>query len=226
MTSSSFRDAIYPQYKATRQAMPEELAAQIDPLLETIPALGWPLVCVDGVEADDVIGTLVREAEKRGIDSVISTGDKDLTQLVNEHVLWVNTMAVPLDGDRLEQLIALMVRGLMFHHWGVILGPNMFLQVLSLTKHGEIFFAGYSKLNAKQRVTNDIGKGALVYEAAQAVDNDAISVWQMSLYGGFTMASGDGNDFMSKFGVFTGPQAIADRADERVASGKFIVRPS
>lgn len=140
--------------------------------------------------------------------------------------LVVNTMAVPLDGDRLEQLIALMVRGLMFHHWGVILGPNIFLQVLSLTKHGEIFFAGYSKLNAKQRVTNDIGKGALVYEAAQAVDNDAISVWQMSLYGGFTMASGDGNDFMSKFGVFTGPQAIADRADERVASGKFIVRPS
>jgi len=93
----TFRDAIYPQYKATRQAMPEELAAQIDPLLETIPALGWPLVCVDGVEADDVIATLVRHAQARGIDSVISTGDKDLTQLVNEHVLWVNTMAVPME---------------------------------------------------------------------------------------------------------------------------------
>ena len=89
----TFRDDIYPQYKATRQAMPEPLAAQIEPLLETVRALGWPVVVVDGVEADDVIGTLVRLAEKRGWDSVISTGDKDLTQLVSERVLWVNTMS-------------------------------------------------------------------------------------------------------------------------------------
>jgi hypothetical protein len=102
----------------------------------------------------------------------------------------------------------------------------MFVQALSLTKRGEAFFARYNELNAKQRVANNIGKGALVYEAAQAVDNDAISVWQMSLYSGFTMASGDGKDFMSKFGVLTGPQTVADCADERVASGKFIIRPS
>src|SRR5258706_3166977 len=94
----TFRDDIYPQYKATRQAMPEPLAQQVEPLLETIEAMGWPIVTIDGVEADDVIGTLVRIAEKRGIDSVISTGDKDLTQLVNERVLWVNTMS----GDRLD----------------------------------------------------------------------------------------------------------------------------
>jgi DNA polymerase I len=93
----TFRDDIYPQYKATRQAMPEDLARQIDPLLETIAALGWPIVCVDGVEADDVIGTLVRHAESHGWDSVISTGDKDLTQLVNASVTWVNTMAVPIE---------------------------------------------------------------------------------------------------------------------------------
>jgi DNA polymerase-1 len=93
----TFRDDIYPQYKATRQAMPEDLAAQIEPLLETIRALGWPIICVDGVEADDVIGTLVTRACERGWDSVISTGDKDLTQLVNECVLWVNTMS----GDKL-----------------------------------------------------------------------------------------------------------------------------
>src|SRR5258708_2345465 len=93
----TFRDDIYPQYKATRQAMPEDLARQIDPLLETVRALGWPIVCVDGVEADDVIGTLVRHAEKHGWNSVISTGDKDLTQLVNESVTWVNTMAVPIE---------------------------------------------------------------------------------------------------------------------------------
>jgi len=94
----TFRDAIYPEYKATRQAMPEPLAVQIEPMIETIRALGWPVICVDGVEADDVIGTLVRKAEAQGWCSVISTGDKDLTQLVNENVLWVNTMS----GDKLD----------------------------------------------------------------------------------------------------------------------------
>ena len=94
----TFRDDIYPQYKATRQAMPEDLASQIEPLLETVAALGWPIVVVDGVEADDVIGTLVRRAESHGWDSVISTGDKDLTQLVSDKVLWVNTMS----GDKLD----------------------------------------------------------------------------------------------------------------------------
>ena len=90
----TFRDDIYPEYKATRQAMPEELAAQIEPLLETVAALGWPVVVVDGFEADDVIGTLSRHAEdQHGWNTVISTGDKDLTQLVTERVLWVNTMS-------------------------------------------------------------------------------------------------------------------------------------
>jgi DNA polymerase I len=90
----TFRDAIYPEYKATRQAMPEDLARQIEPLFEVVRALGWPIVVVDGVEADDVIGTLVRHAEQaHGWESVISTGDKDLTQLVTDHVLWVNTMS-------------------------------------------------------------------------------------------------------------------------------------
>jgi DNA polymerase-1 len=90
----TFRDAIYPDYKATRQSMPEDLAAQIEPLFETIRALGWPLVVIDGVEADDVIGTLARHAEREhGWDTLISTGDKDLTQLVSERITWVNTMS-------------------------------------------------------------------------------------------------------------------------------------
>jgi DNA polymerase-1 len=93
----TFRDDIYPEYKATRQAMPEDLAHQIDPLIETIEALGWPVICVDGVEADDVIATLVTSACREGWEAVISTGDKDLTQLVNECVLWVNTMATPIE---------------------------------------------------------------------------------------------------------------------------------
>src|SRR5436189_1706057 len=89
----TFRDAIYPEYKATRQAMPEELSSQLEPMRRTIAALGWPIVEVGGVEADDVIGTLAEDACARGLDTVISTGDKDLTQLVNECVTWVNTMS-------------------------------------------------------------------------------------------------------------------------------------
>ena len=89
----TFRDEWYPQYKANRPPMAEDLAVQIEPLFEGIRALGWPLIIVDGVEADDVIGTLVRHAEKHGIRSIVSTGDKDMAQLVNGHVTLVNTMS-------------------------------------------------------------------------------------------------------------------------------------
>jgi len=88
----SFRDDWYPQYKATRQPMPDHLSVQITPLHDAIRAMGWPLLQVEGVEADDVIGTLAREAEERAIRTVISSGDKDLTQLVGPLVTMVNTM--------------------------------------------------------------------------------------------------------------------------------------
>jgi len=89
----TFRDDWYPEYKAHRPPMPDDLAAQIEPLHECIRAEGWPLLMIDGVEADDVIGTLAREATEQRIDCVISTGDKDLAQLVNAHVKLVNTMS-------------------------------------------------------------------------------------------------------------------------------------
>ena len=89
----TFREDLYPRYKATRPSMPEDLASQIAPLHEAIRAEGWPLIVIDGVEADDVIGTLVVEAAKRGIRSIVSTGDKDMAQLVNDHVTLVNTMS-------------------------------------------------------------------------------------------------------------------------------------
>ena len=88
----TFRDDWYPEYKAHRPPMPEDLAAQIEPLHECIRAAGWPILVEPGVEADDVIGTLARQAAQAGMDCVISTGDKDLAQLVNEHVTLVNTM--------------------------------------------------------------------------------------------------------------------------------------
>jgi len=89
----TFRDEVYPEYKATRAPMPDDLAAQIEPLLEAIEAMGWPLLVVDGVEADDVIGALARQAEGQGIRTIVSTGDKDLAQLVDPNVTLINTMS-------------------------------------------------------------------------------------------------------------------------------------
>jgi DNA polymerase-1 len=88
----TFRDDLYPEYKATRKEMPAELAMQIEPLHQIIHALGIPLIMVEGVEADDVIGTLAHHATQQKRETIISTGDKDLAQLVNEHVILINTM--------------------------------------------------------------------------------------------------------------------------------------
>ena len=89
----TFRDDLYADYKAHRLAMPEALAAQIAPLHQLIAASGWNILMIDGVEADDVIGTLAQQATMGGARCIISTGDKDLTQLVNSQVQLVNTMS-------------------------------------------------------------------------------------------------------------------------------------
>jgi len=88
----TFRDDLYADYKATRSPMPPDLRAQIDPIHEVVRLLGWKVLNVPGVEADDVIGTLACLATERGYDTVISSGDKDLSQLVNEHVVVIDTM--------------------------------------------------------------------------------------------------------------------------------------
>ncbi|MEM6302750.1 MAG: DNA polymerase I [Pseudomonadota bacterium] len=88
----TFRDEIYPQYKANRPPMPDELREQIEPIHSIVRAMGLPLLCEPGVEADDVIGTLARRASEAGQAVVVSTGDKDMAQLVNERVTLVNTM--------------------------------------------------------------------------------------------------------------------------------------
>jgi DNA polymerase-1 len=100
----TFRDDVYPEYKATRAAMPDDLSRQVEPLHEAVKALGWPLLCIDGVEADDVIATLAEQAGARGWRTVISTGDKDLTQLVDGRTLWINTMSnEKLDSEGVRQ---------------------------------------------------------------------------------------------------------------------------
>ncbi|HJT51607.1 MAG TPA: DNA polymerase I [Nitrosospira sp.] len=88
----TFRDELYAQYKAHRPPMPEDLAVQLAPLYDCISAMGWPMLVVEGVEADDVIGTLAKQAERENMRCIISTGDKDIAQLVNSHVTLVNTM--------------------------------------------------------------------------------------------------------------------------------------
>jgi DNA polymerase I len=95
----TFRDEWYPEYKANRPPMPDDLVAQIAPLHECVRAHGWPLLMIDGVEADDVIGTLANRAAAHGIDTLISSSDKDLTQLVTPRIVMVNTMS----NERLDE---------------------------------------------------------------------------------------------------------------------------
>ena len=88
----TFRDEIYPEYKQHRSPMPDDLRAQIPPIHEVVRLLGWPLLAVPGVEADDVIGTLAVIAARQGIEVIVSSGDKDLAQLVDEHITIIDTM--------------------------------------------------------------------------------------------------------------------------------------
>lgn len=88
----TFRDELYPEYKAQRPPMPDELRAQVAPIYRLVRAFGWPLLAVEGVEADDVIGTLARQAEQQGMRVIISTGDKDFAQLVDTQITLSNTM--------------------------------------------------------------------------------------------------------------------------------------
>ena len=88
----TFRDDLYDQYKANRASTPADLALQIPPIHRMVRAMGWPLIMIEGIEADDVIGTLSERAWRQGLRTVVSTGDKDMAQLVNDHVTLVNTM--------------------------------------------------------------------------------------------------------------------------------------
>lgn len=100
----TFRDELFEEYKAQRPPMPDDLRLQIEPIHDIIRAMGLPLLMVDGVEADDVIGTLARQASAQAMSTLISTGDKDMAQLVDEHVTLINTMNdVRLDAAGVEE---------------------------------------------------------------------------------------------------------------------------
>ncbi len=100
----TFRDEMFAEYKANRPPMPDELRSQIDPILEAVRAMGLPLLQIPGVEADDVIGTLAHRADREKMLTVISTGDKDMAQLVNDNISLINTMTgKSMDRDGVKQ---------------------------------------------------------------------------------------------------------------------------
>jgi DNA polymerase I len=132
----TFRDSLYAEYKANRRSMPDDLTLQIAPLHDLVRAHGWPLVMVEGVEADDVIGTLARQAKAAGIETVISTSDKDLAQLVEPGITLVNTMT----NERLD-------------HEGVVakfgVRPDQVLDLLTLTGDAVDNVPGVAKVGPK-----------------------------------------------------------------------------
>jgi hypothetical protein len=130
--------------------------------------------------------------------------------------LLVNALTVPIDSEKVEKLIGLIARGLIWHHWKIVLGPESFVDVLSLTTRDEARFETFVKMNARKREKGDIGAGALVYEGAQGTDNPQVSIWKISILGGVKITAVNDEDFTSSFGVMTGPQVISDRADEHV----------
>lgn len=115
----TFRDALYQHYKSNRKAMPDELQLQIEPLHELIQAMGIPLILIHGVEADDVIGTLAKKASENNQKVIISTGDKDMAQLVNKNIMMVN----PMNNQKLDE------QGV-FEKFGV--HPNQMIDYLTL----------------------------------------------------------------------------------------------
>ncbi len=132
----TFRDAIYPQYKANRPPMPDDLVRQLEPLKDAVKAHGWPLLVIDGVEADDVIGTLAIRARREGIDTLISTSDKDLAQLVGPGIACINTMSnETLDSDGVVA------------KFGV--RPEQFLDLLALTGDSVDNVPGVPKVGPK-----------------------------------------------------------------------------
>ena len=134
----TFRDDLYAEYKANRIAMPDELRAQVEPLCDAIEAMGIPILRVEGVEADDVIGTLAKAATAAATPTIISTIDKDLAQLVTEHVMLVNTM----DNTKLD-------RGGVQQKFGVT--PEQMIDYLALVGDSSDNIPGVAGVGAKDR---------------------------------------------------------------------------
>ncbi len=154
----TFRDEIFSEYKATRPPMPDDLRSQVEPILEAVQSMGLPLLQVEGVEADDVIGTLCKQAADKGLDVLVSTGDKDLAQLVNDRVTLVNTMNdTVLDRDAVKAK---------FDVW-----PEQIIDYLALVGDTSDNIPGVPKVGAKTAAKwlNDYDSADGIVEHAQDI---------------------------------------------------------
>ena len=154
----TFRDEVFPDYKANRPPMPDDLRSQVEPILDAVESMGLPLLQVEGVEADDVIGTLCREAAGKGMNVLVSTGDKDLAQLVNERVTLVNTMTDSvLDRDAVKQK---------FDVW-----PEQIIDYLALVGDTSDNIPGVPKVGAKTAAKwlNEYGSADGIVEHADDI---------------------------------------------------------
>ena len=154
----TFRDEMFEQYKANRPPMPDELRAQIEPLLEAVPAMGLPMLRIEGVEADDVIGTLCRLAVADGMQVLVSTGDKDMAQLVDADVTLVNTMSdTVLDRDGVKSK---------FDVW-----PEQIIDYLALVGDKSDNIPGVPRVGAKTAAKwlNQYGSGEQIVKHADDI---------------------------------------------------------
>jgi DNA polymerase-1 len=154
----TFRDDMYPEYKATRASMPDDLRLQIEPIHEAVRAMGWPILMVEGVEADDVIGTLSVQASALGMNTVVSTGDKDLAQLVNDKVMLINTMS----NEKLDEAGVLAKFGV---------APNRIIDYLTLIGDTVDNVPGVSKCGPKTAL-----KWLAAYDSLEGVMQHASAV--------------------------------------------------
>ena len=159
----TFRDKIFSDYKATRSSMPEDLSLQITPIFEVVKALGWPFIQVSGYEADDVIGTLVCEARKKNLGSVIISGDKDLTQLVNEDVILVDTMSRHGGSGKIFDIASVVEK------FGV--APDKIIDYLTLVGDQSDNIPGVRKVGAKTAVKllNEYGSINQIFDSVQNI---------------------------------------------------------
>jgi len=154
----TFRDEIFDAYKANRPPMPDDLRLQIDPLLEAVPAMGLPMLQIEGVEADDVIGTLCRQAAADGMQVLVSTSDKDMAQLVDDNITLVNTMSgTVLDRDGVKKKFDVF--------------PEQIIDYLALVGDSSDNIPGVPRVGAKTAAKwlNQYGSAASIIENAEEI---------------------------------------------------------
>jgi len=154
----TFRDEIFDAYKANRPPMPDDLRLQIDPLLEAVPAMGLPMLRIEGVEADDVIGTLCRQAAADGMQVLVSTSDKDMAQLVDDNITLVNTMSgTVLDRDGVKKKFDVF--------------PEQIIDYLALVGDSSDNIPGVPRVGAKTAAKwlNQYGSAASIIENAEEI---------------------------------------------------------